>query len=113
MIEKTVMNYLKKKFPNEIVELENPHPLPSRFITIEKTGSQQLRRGIFSSTLAVQSWDVSKMKAAELSDQVCKALRDMPDEEPEVSSASGSDYDFTDTTTKRYRYQAVFTIIHY
>lgn len=113
MIEQTIVDYLKKQFPDEIVDTETPHPMPYRFITVEKTGSQQLRTGLFSSTVAVQSWEARKINAAKLSELVCKALRKMPDEVPEVSEATGSDYDFTDTTTKRYRYQAVFTIIHY
>lgn len=113
MIEKTVIAYLKRKFPDEIVKAEVPKGMPDRFITVEKTGSQQIGIELFQSTIAVQSWDTTKMKAAELSDEVCKVLRAMPDEEDEVTRSGGSDYDFTDTATKRYRYQAVFTLTHY
>lgn len=113
MIETTVINYLKKKFPDEIVKAEVPKGMPDRFITVEKTGSQQLGIGLFQSTIAVQSWDTTKNKAAELSGEVCEALRSMPDEEDEVTRSKGSDYDFTDTATKRHRYQAVFTLTHY
>lgn len=113
MIEKTVIAYLKKKFPGEIVKAEVPKGMPDRFITVEKTGSQQIGVGLFQSTLAVQSWDTTRMKAAELSEKVCNAMRSMPDEEDEVTRSTGADYDFTDTATKRYRYQAVFTLTHY
>lgn len=113
MIEKTVIAYLKKKFPDEIVKAEVPKGMPDRFITVEKTGSQQIGIGLFQSTLAVQSWDTTRMKAAELSEEVCNAMRSMPDEEDEVTRSTGADYDFTDTATKRYRYQAVFTLTHY
>nr|DAM53587.1 MAG TPA: tail completion protein [Caudoviricetes sp.] len=113
MIEKTVIAYLTKKFPKEKVSAEVPKGMPERFITVERTGSQQLRVGLYQSTLAVQSWAMTKMEAAELSEKVCEALRFMPDEEADVSKSYGSDYNFTDVTTKRYRYQAVFTVTHY
>lgn len=114
MIEKTVIAYLRKRFPKEIVTAEVPRGMPERFITVEKTGSQQISIGIFQSTLAIQSWETSKAKAAELSDEVCRAMRDIVDDgEADVSNSRGSDYDFTDTGTKRYRYQAVFTLTHY
>lgn len=113
MIEKTVINYLRGRFPGEIIEGEVPKGMPDRFVTVEKTGSQQLSVGLFRSTIAVQSWETSRLKAATLSEAVCKALRDMPFYAEDVTKAIGSDYDFTDTTTKRYRYQAVFTVTHY
>ena len=113
MIETTIINYLRKKFPKEKITAEVPNGMPDRFITVEKTGSRQIGRGLFQSTVAVQSWEERKIEAAKLSESVCKALRNMPDEMDEVSRSEGSDYDFTDTTTKRYRYQAVFEITHY
>lgn len=113
MIEKTVIQYLKKKFPSIPVDAEVIRGMPDRFITVEKTGSRQLRRGIYQSTFAIQSWEMSRFKAAELSEKVCEAMRNLPDEADDVTRSSGSDYDFFDTTTKRPRYQAVFEITHY
>lgn len=112
MIEEAIIKYLKTKFPAEKVSAEVPTGMPERFITVEKTGSQQTNIGLYESTVAVQSWAMSKMEAAKLSSEVCDAMRDMPFE-TDVSRVRGSDYDFTDTTTKRYRYQGVFTITHY
>ncbi len=113
MIEKIVIGYIRKQLPKETIGYEPPKGLPDRFVTVEKTGSQQLAKGLYQSTIAVQSWAKSKQEAAELSERVCTALRRIPDEEDEVTKAYGSDYDFTDTATKRYRYQAVFTFTHY
>lgn len=113
MIEKTVIQYLKKKFPSIPVDAEVIKGMPDRFITVEKTGSRQLKRGIYQSTIAIQSWETSRFKAAELSEKVCEAMRSLPDEADNVSKSTGSDYDFFDTTTKRPRYQAVFEITHY
>lgn len=113
MIELTVISYLKERFPEEQISAEVPKGMPDRFITVEKTGSQQLGVGLYQSTLAIQSWEISKLGAAELSEQVCEAMREIDAYMPEVTRSRGSDYDFTDTTTKRYRYQAVFTLTHY
>lgn len=114
MIEKIVISYLREKFPNEIVEAEVPRGMPDRFITVEKTGARQIGVGLFASTVVVQSWDrASRLRTAELSSTVCEAMRLLPDVADDVTRVRGADYDFTDITTKRYRYQAVFEIIHY
>ncbi len=108
MIETTIYNYIKGKFPEIPVSMETPSPMPDTFITIEKTGAQYLGNGHLSATFAIQSWAKRKADAARLSDEVCRAMRDI--NTGPVIYAAGADYDFTDTTTKRYRYQAVFTV---
>lgn len=115
MIEEIVIDYLRDTFPDEIVSAEVPSPMPPRFITVEKTGSQQIGIGLFQSTVAVQSWETegNKLEAARLSERVCEALRSLPDVSDEVTRARGADYDFTETTVKRPRYQALFTFTHY
>lgn len=113
MIESAIIAYLKEKLPGEKISAEVPKGMPQRFITVERTGSQQLGVGFYESTVAVQSWETSKAKAAQLSEKVCRAMEIMPDFEDCVTRSTGADYDFTDTETKRYRYQAVFTIRHY
>lgn len=113
MIEQLVIEYLRKRLPQEKISAEVPEGMPERFITVEKTGSQQLGRGLYSSTLAIQSWEMSMLGAAELSETVCSILREAPEYVSDVTRATGSDYDFTDITVKRYRYQAVFTFTHY
>lgn len=107
IIELEIYKYMKELgFP---VYMEVPKERPAEFITIEKTGGQYLGNGIYSGTLAVQTWDKTRYTAAELSSRVCEALNEAPFNVDGVMTASGSDYDFTDTTTKRYRYQALYT----
>lgn len=112
MIETVVYEYLKSMLPDEEVETETPSPLPDQFITIEKTGSSPQGNRLMHSTFAIQSWSTTKAKAAALSEKVCKAMNIIA-ETTEVSHSEGGDYDFTDTTTKRYRYQAVYELIHF
>lgn len=113
MIEATIIDYLKgKTAASNDVYAEIPKTQPAMFIVIEKTGSTTVDR-ITTSTIAVKSHAPSLLEAAALNEGV-KAIMDQLPELPEVSSCNlNSDYNFTDPTSKKYRYQAVFQITHY
>lgn len=82
------------------------------FCILEKTGSDY-EDGIYTSTLAVQSYGSSDFAAAQLSHFVVQAMLDA-DTLPEIVSCDlVTDYNFPDTTHKRPRYQAVFSVTHY
>lgn len=111
MIEKIVYDYLSEALTVP-VRLEVPENPPERFVLLEKTGSG-VENHIYSATIAVQSWAETLFEAAELNEQV-KAAMDEIVRLPEICRCRlNSDYNFTDTATKRYRYQAVFDIVHY
>lgn len=89
-----------------------PSPMPEAFVTVEQTGSGEGNR-IRTATLAVQSWAGSRAEAAQLNQLVEQAMETMA-AQPEISRAAlNTSYNFTDTTRKRPRYQAVFEIVHY
>ena len=68
---------------------------------------------IYHATVALQSYSYTLLNAAVLNDKVKKAMDEMI-ELPEISSSKlNSDYNFTDTATKRYRYQAVYNIVFF
>ena len=52
-------------------------------------------------------------KTAELNEQVKDAVDGLLSQNEIHSVRLNSDYNYTDTTTKQYRYQAVFDIGHY
>lgn len=52
-------------------------------------------------------------KAAELNEEVKKVVAEMIELDSIARVQLNSDYNFTDTETKRYRYQAVFDINYY
>ena len=109
MIEIIVMEYLERKL-NVPVRMEKINANPSVFI--EKTGGEETDF-ITSATLAIQSYGESMYMAAELNERVKAAMRDIV-ELNEVSAAKYvTDYNFTDTETKRYRYQAVYTVTYF
>lgn len=111
MIEKIVLNYLKSKLAVP-VEMEEPATKPESYVVIQKTGSSRVNY-IFSATIAVQSYGKSLYKAAELNEAVKDAMLNIIEVNEVASCRLNSDYNFTDSQTKRYRYQAVFELTHY
>ena len=110
MIELTVLHYLTANMSVPCY-MEEPETKPDSYIVAEKTGSG-LNNGISTAVIAVQSYAKTLLGAAQLNDKVKKAMLSMPNNEINVSRVElNSDYNFTDTETKRYRYQAVFDII--
>lgn len=111
MIEKILLDYLTDELSVPVVMEIPPNPV-STFVLLEKTGSNEVNR-IKSATFAVQSYAPSMYEAASLNEDV-KAALDASVSLPEISSAKlNSDYNYTDTTTKHYRYQAVFDFVYY
>lgn len=110
MIEKTVMDYLSAALSIPVY-LEVPENPPTAFVLLEKTGSSRMD-WISSATLAIQSWAMTLLDAAKLNEQVKAAMDRMPDTEDVGRAVLNSDYVYTDTATKRYRYQAVYDITY-
>jgi hypothetical protein len=113
MIETIVLAHLKTALDTDNVFMEVPRDnLPTRFVVVEKTGGDR-ENHINEATFAVQSYAESLYEAAILN-ELTKAAMDSLVEEEEVSRSDyQTDYNFTDTSTKRYRYQAVYDITHY
>ena len=111
MIEKIVLDYLNEKLEVEAY-LEVPNSNTSTFLVIEKTGSKEDDE-IKSATIAIQSYESSLYKAASLNKQVKEVMKNIVELDKISSCKLNSDYNFTDTQTKKYRYQAVFDITYY
>lgn len=113
MIETVILNHLMTELNTQDVYMEVPETnLPDRFVVVEKTGGN-MENHLWESSVAVQSYGPSMLAAAMLNESV-KAAMDSLAEEPEVTKAAyDSDYNFTDTDTKRYRYQCVYDVTHY
>ena len=115
MIETIVRDFLESKLSVPVL-MEVPKNTTSQFVIIEKTGGAQ-KNFISSAIITIQSYGASKLEAAELNEEVKGWMLDGMDgiiSVDDVASVNlNSDYDFTDTSTKRYRYQAVYEITHY
>lgn len=111
MIEIIVLNHLKAHL-SVPVHTDKPENPPNRYVLIDKTGSGK-ENHLLSSTIAFQSYAESKYEAAKLNEEVKEAVEKMIILDEVAGVELNSDYNFTDTTTKKHRYQAVFDIKHY
>lgn len=110
MVEKAILDYLSDVL-DVPVYMERPTKEPKSYALIEKTGSST-ENYIESATLAVQSYAASMYDAAVLNERVKTAMKGSI-ERPDISRCDcNSDYNYTDTTKKKYRYQAIFDIVY-
>lgn len=111
MIELIILDYLSEVLSCP-VRMEHEPGLQGKYVIIERTGGSASNR-IRNAVIAAQSYADSMVDAATLNEEVISVMEDAVTL-PEVSSARlNSSYNFTDTETKKYRYQAVFDLVYY
>ncbi len=108
MIEIIVKAYLEKEL-DVPVYLEIPEAVTEQYVTVEKTGGGKTDH-VNSATIAIQSRAGSMYEAAKLNEAVKKAMDRITAEDAVSRSSLNSDYNFTDVTTGKYRYQAVYDL---
>lgn len=111
MIEVTLLNYLSGALDVPVYMELPPNP-PQSCVVIEKIGSS-MDNHLPSANFAIQSYGGTMFEAATLNEQVKQAVFDSVSLDEITAVSLNSDYHYTDTATKRYRYQAVFVITHY
>lgn len=110
MIEEVVLNYLKSVMQVDVYMEIPPNP-PETFVRIEKTGSSEIDH-INGVTIALQSYANSLYEAAKLNHEVINKMKNMSTLDAIFSVMLNSDYNFTDPSTKKYRYQCIFDITY-
>lgn len=110
MIETIVLNYIKEELEVPVL-MEIPENPVETFVILEKTGSSR-ENYIDSATIAAQSYAPTMEQAAILNDRVKDAFYKMVEHDKIGAVRLNSDYNFTDTATKRYRYQAIFVVTY-
>ena len=111
MIEQTVRDYLTDCLPVGVY-FDIPDKPGAEYVTLEKTGGGESNH-IKRATLAIQSRADSTYAAAALNEEVKEAMLNIITLDSIASVSLNSDYNFTDTITKKHRYQAVFDLIFY
>lgn len=111
MIEKTLLDYLTGALAPVPVYMETPEDIPERYVRIQKTGSGRVNH-IERATFALQSIAPTLYDAAALNARVKMAADAMGPGDGVFRAELNSDYEFTDLTTKQYRYQAVYDIFY-
>ena len=111
MIEKIIRDYLLANL-SVPVYVDVPAEPPEKYVVIERTGGGETEH-IRSAMVAVQSYGASRYDAASLHESILVLLKNLKELDNISASDLNAEYDYTDTTTNRYRYQAVFDIIYY
>lgn len=114
-VEEVVISYL-----NGHADIEYPaygdtpykNNLPAHHYMVEKTGSNTRDR-ITTAQITIQSVTVqSKAQAARMNERMTGVMEGIVGTSGISACHLNSDYDYTDTTSKRWRYQAVFDITY-
>lgn len=109
MIEVNVYKYLKTALPDIDVYMMAPETEPARYVIIEKTGAT-LTDYIETATLAIQSYGETLLDAMQINEAVKASMLKALESDAFSKIELNSDYNFTDTATKRPRMQAVFVV---
>lgn len=110
MIEVLVLNYLKDHLDVPVFAvMPDLSKVSGGFVVIEKT-FQQRKNHTNEVNIAIQSYGDSLYKAIELDQKVQAIMDDFNYLDNIAGSRLTNDYNFTDTTTKKYRYQAIYKI---
>ena len=110
MIEKILLDYLTTK--HMTVYMEQPKVKPDCFYLMEKTAGSQMDK-INTSTIVIQSYAETLYNAAQMNEAIKLVMADAIELDAVSRVELSSDYNFTDPSTKQYRYQAVFVVTHY
>lgn len=113
LIETLVISHLSGQLPGVSVVAEVPEEYTGEaLVVVEKTADARNNR-VMRATFALQSYGGTLLDAATLSRRVRSAMDSLV-ERSEVSACRfETDYNWTDETRKRYRYQAIYHITYY
>lgn len=110
MIEKILLDWVDQVIP---AHMELPPDFPAEpFVVLEKTGGG-MENHIKTATIIAQSYGGSLLEAAETNERVKERILGAVALNEIARVELNSEYNYTDPTTKRYRYQAVFDIVYY
>ena len=110
MIAKTLLDYLDSVLDVPVV-MEAPEQT-SDYVLIDQTGSSRTNH-IITTTFAIQSYGDSLYEAMVLNDAVKDAMVGFAELGNVTRVELQTDYNYTNTATKQYRWQAVYLITHY
>lgn len=111
LIEKVLYDYLTERLSVDVVMTipENP---PCRFVLVELTGHAD-KDLIQNATFAIQSYGKDLLDAAEINREVLNVMEQITNLDEVAGCHLNTYYNFTDTETKKPRYQALYDISHY
>lgn len=111
MIEKVLLDYLQNNLDVPVFMEHSEYNLPS-YVIIERTGAR-IENHIHKGTFAIQSYGSSLLKSAMLNNEVVESMMKIVELDDVSSCKLNTFYNYTDTSKKLYRYQAVFELVYY
>lgn len=111
MIESVIIEYLENHLSVPVYG-DAPQDISGSFVTVEQVGGT-LENKIESASIAVQSWADTRADAAALNDQVKAVLAGAVELDNISKCHLDTNYNYTDTTTKKARYQAIFEVVFF
>lgn len=112
MIEKTILDYMTNNLDCGVYMEIPRNPQSNRYVIIKREG-RSVENKITESIFAFQSYGASLLEAAELNEQVEAAAKGLVTLDTVSRASLNSSYNFTDSSTKQYRYQCIYEITHY
>jgi len=110
MIIVDIINHLTEYLEIHVGTEADTHS--TSFVIVEQTGSSR-RNHLTTTTFAIQSHGASMYEAMELNEEVKHAMEAFRAWYKVARVELMTDYNFTNTETKQYRWQAVYNITHY
>lgn len=110
MIAKDLLDYLNAELAVDVY-MEAPEQL-TNYVLIDQTGTSRTNH-IITTTFAIQSYAPSLYEAMVMNEFVKVAMEKFAELANVTRVELETDYNFTNTATKQYRWQAVYSIIHY
>lgn len=110
MIETLLIDYLSEHL-EVFVGMEAPKQTTD-YVLVDKTGSSR-NNHIITSSFAIQSYGATLYDAMLLNQEVTEVMEGLIEFDQITRVELETDYNFTNTATKQYRWQAVYSITHY
>ena len=110
MIETLLIDYLSEHL-EVFVGMEAPEQT-TNYVLIDKTGSSR-NNHIITSSFAIQSYGATLYDALLLNNEVTEVMEGLIELNQITRVELETDYNYTNTATKQYRWQAVYNITHY
>lgn len=108
MIEVSLIEYLNKNLSVEAY-CERPKVAPTSYVLIEKTSESESNH-LRSCMIAIQSYASTLYDAMALNEEVIQVMQHAHEMSNVFGCHMNSSYNFTDDSTKEYRYQSVYDI---
>ena len=109
-IEQIIIEFLQSK--GYTVYADVPYDRPEVFITVERTGGQDINVALDNPTVAVQCWNTTRYKASEMALEVAEIMETFGGWSDKVTKCRQTSlYNFPDE--RQARYQIIFEIVNY